>query len=62
LPARPLAASATSRTSERRPRHQDDGDEESRATVRGFGSDVPAFMLLRPRAVPVEGREGDTEA
>jgi hypothetical protein len=40
----------------------DNSYEDSGAAVRGFGSDVPAFMLLRPRVAPVEGREGDTEA
>jgi hypothetical protein len=43
----------------RRDRHSDD---DLGAAVRGFGSDVPAFMQLRMRAVPVERRDGDSEA
>jgi len=72
-PPRPVAASATPRSTERHPRRDRDGRdrdgrggdnsyEDTGAAVRGFGSDVPAFMLLRPRVAPVEGREGDTEA
>ncbi len=33
-----------------------------RAAVRGFGSDVPAFMRLRPRVTPAARGEGDSEA
>ena len=32
------------------------------AAVRGFGGDVPAFMLLRQRVAPSQSREGDSEA
>jgi superfamily II DNA/RNA helicase len=72
-PPRPPTASAAPRPTERHPRRDRDGRdrdgrggdnsyEDSGAAVRGFGSEVPAFMLLRPRVAPVEGREGDTEA
>jgi superfamily II DNA/RNA helicase len=67
-------ASSPSHAADRRPRHdrdsrdrgrdhrERDSDESNGAAVRGFGSDVPAFMLLRPRVAPLEGREGDSEA
>jgi superfamily II DNA/RNA helicase len=58
----PLAASPPPRHADRRPRRDRDSDEDSGAAVRGFGSDVPAFMLLRPRIVPSASREGDSEA
>jgi superfamily II DNA/RNA helicase len=61
-PPPPLAASPPPRTPERHPRRARDNDEDSGAAVRGFGSDVPAFMLLRPRIAPSASREGDTEA
>ena len=69
---------STERTSDRRPerptdrpsdrggdRHAGRGrDSEAAAgpAVQGFGSDVPAFMLLRPRVVPAARSEGDGEA
>jgi superfamily II DNA/RNA helicase len=71
------AAASPPHVAERRPRRDRDNrerdnrerdnrdrgsDESSGAAVRGFGSDVPAFMLLRPRAAPLDGREGDSEA
>ena len=67
-PTSPSASAAPQpRAADRRPRRERDNrdrdsDEGNGVAVRGFGSDVPAFMLLRPRVAPLEGREGDSEA
>ena len=50
------------RPAERHARRDRDGETGTGPAVQGFGSDVPAFMLLRPRAVPAARSEGDSEA
>ena len=54
------------RHADRHARRERDGEAASGgpggAAVRGFGSDVPAFMRLRPRVVPAARSEGDSEA
>jgi len=61
-PPPPLAAPPPPPPAERRARRNRDGEADNGAAVRGFGSDVPAFMRLRPRVAPSESREGDSEA
>ncbi|HUN39820.1 MAG TPA: DEAD/DEAH box helicase [Acetobacteraceae bacterium] len=43
--------------SHRRPRHEPHHSEDHGPPVRGFGDDVPAFMLLRPRPRPAAKTE-----
>ena len=47
---------------ERHPRRDRDSEASTGPAVQGFGSDVPAFMLLRPRVAPAARTEGDGEA
>jgi len=49
------------RPAERHARRDRDSEAGTGPAVQGFGSDVPAFMLLRPRAAPATRREGDGE-
>jgi superfamily II DNA/RNA helicase len=61
-PPRPVTAASPPRPADRRPRRERDNDDDSGVAVRGFGSDVPAFMQLRVRSTRVASREGDGEA
>jgi superfamily II DNA/RNA helicase len=55
-------AAPPGRAAERPVRRERYTEEDSGPAVKGFGRDVPAFMLLRPRAARAESREGDSEA
>ncbi len=56
------AGPARMRAAERPFRRDRQNEEDSGAAVRGFGSDVPAFMQLRLRIPPAERHDGDSEA
>ncbi len=49
------------RPADRHARRDRDSEAGGGPAVQGFGSDVPAFMLLRPRVAPAARREGDGE-
>ena len=54
---------APPRQYDRRPEHRDRRrDEDTGPSLPGFGSDVPAFMMLRRRNAPPVREEGDSEA
>jgi superfamily II DNA/RNA helicase len=61
-PPPPQAAPPPSHPAERRAWRNRDSEADNGAAVRGFGSDVPAFMQLRTRVAPPASREGDSEA
>ncbi len=61
-PPPPLSAVPPPRPAHGRAWRNRAGEADNGAAVRGFGTDVPAFMLLRPRIAPPETRDGDSEA
>jgi superfamily II DNA/RNA helicase len=60
--APPQAVQPPSHQVEHRAWRNRDSETDSGPAVRGFGSDVPAFMQLRTRVAPTAGREGDSDA
>jgi superfamily II DNA/RNA helicase len=61
LPSR-AAERSSERPVDRHVRRDRDNESDRGPAVQGFGTDVPAFMLLRHRAAPAARTEGDGEA
>ncbi len=58
----PATSAPRARAAERPARRDRHGEADSGPAVRGFGSDVPAFMQLRLRTPPAARPDGDGEA